>query len=66
MYQSACADNVFLNALMKFSCKFHSEPEQQQYTTVLDDNSIIKRIFIDKQSLKKGFVQVSSNTDRLI
>lgn len=29
-------------------------------TTVLDDNSIIKRIFIDKQSLKKGFVQVSS------
>lgn len=29
-------------------------------TTVLDDNSIIKRIFIDKQSLRKGFVQVSS------
>lgn len=51
---------------MKFICKFQSEPEQQQYTTVLDDNSIIKRIFIDKQSLKKGFVQVSSNTDRLI
>lgn len=43
---------------MKFICKFHSEPEQQQYTTVLDDNSIIKRIFIDKQSLKKGFVQI--------